>query len=339
MTIYNSATKLREDKTTKSLGGFRIEPVYPEDDNGLFNGEHKGSGAAIFLLRCDSLLSSRPTLPNGTKSFGISYLDDSESSPPVTCIVLEQKGHSEAFVEVIERILKRFKALDNSAIRPKAFIGCVEKYIADGKQKKPDALSQTEQLGLYSELWFLDYLLELVSDPNVAVSGWTGPKSAPKDFQLDCCAVEVKSTTSATQKKITISNSNQLHTTEDRPLFVLFMQFEDVQKCGDTLNKKVAKIRGTLKESKCLPAFERCLKEMKYDCRPAYDVTGYNYIDKTFYNVRDGFPCFQKSDEKSGMCKIRYQLEIGSLDQFRAPEADVVELLRKTGASNKKHQA
>ncbi len=334
MNLSDVYTEIRKNSTAKTLGGIRIVPLPAEQDTGLFVGIRSTSDATLLLFRCSSPPKTRSAKLPSCQAFKTRFVTYDEPSPATTWIELEQTKtmYSDQFMQVADSIIKQVEACAIPANRPARFIECVKGWRDAFKRTGAGNLSREEQAGLYAELWLLGtVLLPHVSDPGVAISGWTGPSGTPKDFQLDSCTVEMKTTTSSKEQKITISNATQLHTTGNPPLYVCFLQLEEAQGRGETLSARIALIRETLKGHYHLGIFNQQLHKARYRDPHSiyYDVRAYVYVSHSFFAVVDGFPCFQPNDLKEGMCDIKYSLQVGALANFRISQDDVIKRLKQ----------
>jgi hypothetical protein len=84
---------------------------------------------------------------------------------------------------------------------------------------KADVLPEEAQKGLIGELQILMLLINGLG-PKTALSAWTGPSGAPKDFELRWDCIEVKSRSGASQPYIKIANEHQLSDVDNRRLWL-----------------------------------------------------------------------------------------------------------------------
>jgi hypothetical protein len=88
----------------------------------------------------------------------------------------------------------------------------------------PDALSEEEAVGLFGELWFLEFWLEPVDAS--ALGAWTGPTGDRHDFKWRAASVEVKATRARSDgaAKHRISTLDQLEDPEQGELYLFSLR-------------------------------------------------------------------------------------------------------------------
>jgi len=87
-------------------------------------------------------------------------------------------------------------------------------------------LSASEEIGLYGELDFLQRILHLGLDPEIAVESWKGPFGGNQDFQLGTGAIEVKTSIAVDSFPARISNLDQLDSSQVSPLFLAALRLK-----------------------------------------------------------------------------------------------------------------
>lgn len=104
------------------------------------------------------------------------------------------------------------------------------------------ALTLEKEIGLFGELFFLEFLLETIG-PDTAVAAWQGPLSEEHDFSFESVTVEIK-TTSSERRRHTIHGLTQLVPVRGLPLTLISIQVtRGSPDLGRTLPQLVADVR------------------------------------------------------------------------------------------------
>lgn len=181
-------------------------------------------------------------------------------------------------------------------------------------------LSVQEQQGLYGELFFFRKLLLLPIDKVATTSLWVGPNMAPKDFQSDMWAVEVKTTTANGRSGISINGELQLDESNVEKLFLYNLIVEVLQQDGQTLPEIITNIRQLLiGENKALDAFENKLILSGYFNidEEAYKDRHYRIRKEQYFQVKDEFPRIKKHDLRLGVSDVKYNISLNcSIDNI-----------------------
>ena len=144
---------------------------------------------------------------------------------------------------------------------------------------------------------------------------WNGPDSSSYDIEMDSQYVEVKSTTLRDKKEVQISSQFQLQTT-DKPLWLVYCQFERMTIYGITIDSLVEELvkmgmdRDELNDKLNKRGFEIGMSSL----RQPYFI--HNMIKSI---VDDSFPritpeSFVNGDYPKGITKITYTVDLSGLD-------------------------
>lgn len=177
--------------------------------------------------------------------------------------------------------------------------------------RRSQTLSIQEQQGLYGELLFLRKLLLSRIDKVASLSYWIGPEMAPKDFQSDMWAVEVKTITENCFPNVSINGEQQLDESSVENLFLYNVVVEIPQQGGQLLPELVADIRGKLEQApSALNAFERKLMLAGYfdSDEESYMERRYHISKEHFYRVADEFPRIKNVDLRAGVSDVKYSI-------------------------------
>jgi len=202
----------------------------------------------------------------------------------------------------------------------------------------PDVLTGEEAVGLFGELWFLEFWLAPID--GAALRTWTGPDSDRHDFKWPAASVEVKATRAAGDGSAEhrISTLDQLDDPEEGDLYLFSLRARPDPIGGNSLNLSVDRIRASLALTpELLQLFDERLGQLGYNPghRQHYD-TPMRVIAEELYRVGQGFPrlTFDSFPEglPPGVDRIAYTLDLVACSGWRvatAPGAES-EALRAT---------
>lgn len=204
------------------------------------------------------------------------------------------------------------------------------------KRHAPEGLSEEAQQGLYGELWFFRNYMLLNMDSVSAASAWVGPRRANQDFQLDRCAVEVKTTSAGSHQLIQITNIRQLDDTGIEVLLLLHISL-DIRLGGlQSLPELVYEIRTLLENQKvkALSIFNECLIDAGYlDIHEnRYEELKYTIRNYDFFKVCQGFPRILESELLPGIGDVHYSVALASCIPFKVDETAALKYM--TGEFN-----
>lgn len=183
---------------------------------------------------------------------------------------------------------------------------------------RPEVLTEEAQKGLIGEL---EILKRLIADLGVkeALSAWTGPSGAPKDFELLENCIEVKARRGASQPYVKISSEHQLADVPRRRLWLAVLAVDKVHHPhGRTLTEYVADVAAMLdrEEPAAIIDWERDLGEVGYDSQHDYSPWRWIASEPEFYAVTDGFPRIT-APVPLGVTNVTHALALSACTPFR----------------------
>lgn len=201
-----------------------------------------------------------------------------------------------------------------------------------GRDKR---LSGDEQKGLLGELIVLEHHLLPVLSSRDAVTAWTGPGGAPKDFEIGHMCIEAKARRGAATPFIAISSEHQLDTAG---LDVLYLHVVEVDSAPQdsvdafTLADIAARVRERIAASDPVSAiqFEALLTSRGFSWEDDYEDTRWIWGASQIYEVGDGFPRITPACFPSGVTNVRYALSLQECIAFRVPENSIRLKLKET---------
>lgn len=188
-------------------------------------------------------------------------------------------------------------------------------------------LSAQEQQGLFGELFFLRKLLLSSIDKVTTTGFWLGPEKAPKDFQSDMWAVEVKTTAANSHSGISINGELQLDESELEQLFLFNLVVEILQQDGQTLPELIAVIRHLIDgDNRAASIFERKLMLSGYfDLdEEFYKERHYHIRKEQYFLVKDEFPRIKRDDLKMGVSEVKYCISLDLSNENMVIEEKVI---------------
>lgn len=236
---------------------------------------------------------------------------------------------NDIFASICGNIVNAISGVESEREGVRLVIAQLRKWKDLFSKRRNKELSTQEQQGLYGELFFLRKLINLI-DRVKAITTWVGPEMAPKDFQSDMWAVEVKTSTAATHSGISINGELQLDESSFEHLFLYNLIVEVSQQEGESLPGIIADIRILLSgDNKASVALEEKLLLAGY-----YDLDEDHYKDRYYqtrkeyyFRVKDDFPRIKKDELRKGVSEVKYNISLDFSDENKIIEADVIKVI------------
>lgn len=199
-------------------------------------------------------------------------------------------------------------------------------------------LSDTEAVGLFGELWFLEFWLGPID--RSLLSTWTGPAKDRHDFKSVGASVEVKATRARSDGAAThrITTLDQLEDPEQGQLHLFSLRISPDPVATHSLNASIARIRASFGGDPDLSReFDQRLAAVGYNPadRERYDET-FRVVAEELYRVDGAFPRLTRDSFSgglpSGVDEIAYSLDLAACASWRIATApgDVSRALRET---------
>ena len=157
---------------------------------------------------------------------------------------------------------------------------------------KTEILTEEEQKGLIGEIEILKIIM-LGLGAKAALTSWTGPSGAPKDFELAADCIEVKAKRVASQPFVSISNEHQLADVTDRALWLAVLAVDKVQQpYGKVLPECISEVTSLIErdDPALVPDWDAHLADAGYDPLHDYSQWRWQKSEPVFYSVTEGFP-------------------------------------------------
>lgn len=187
-----------------------------------------------------------------------------------------------------------------------------------------DVLSEEAQKGLVGEIEVLKLLFATVGAKS-ALTAWTGPSGAPKDFELKADCIEVKARRGASQPFVKITNEHQLADVPNRRLWLAILAVDKVQQPhGRTLTEFVSEITDLLErtEPSAIMDWDLHLADVGFDSLHDYAAWRWIVSAPEFHEVSEDFPRIA-TPVPLGVSSVSHALALSACTPFRANWSDV----------------
>lgn len=189
---------------------------------------------------------------------------------------------------------------------------------------KLEVLSEEAQKGLIGEIEVLKLLIATLG-AKPALTAWTGPAGAPKDFELRADCIEVKARRGASQLFVKITSEHQLADVPERRLWLGVLAVDKVQPPhGRTLTEHVDEVTELLErtEPSAIMDWDLHLADVGYDVLHDYSPWRWIVSSPEFHAVAEGFPRIAAA-VPLGVTGVTYALALSACAPFRT-DWDVV---------------
>ncbi len=168
--------------------------------------------------------------------------------------------------------------------------------------------------GLIGELLFISLHLQPAFGIEQAIQYWQGPDDLPQDFNVNSCAIEVKTQLGSTTPKVRISSADQLCTQlPDMYLHVVTLGKTD-SSADDAINLPtlVAQIKQKLEEESptSFENFNNQLYQTGYVDSDDYLQFSYILTSEQTYQIVEGFPRLCPDILTQGINSVRYDINL-----------------------------
>jgi hypothetical protein len=182
----------------------------------------------------------------------------------------------------------------------------------------PDALTPEAAVGLFGELWFLEYWLSPIDGRSL--EAWVGPGGDRHDFKWTEASVEVKATRARSDgaARHRISTLDQLEDPESGDLYLFSLRVSPDPIGRNSLNRSVNRIRNALNQRpELLATFDERLGLLGYS--PAHSQnydTPLRVVAEELYRVEGDFPRLRADSFSdgvpAGIDRIAYTLDLAA---------------------------
>ncbi|WP_210203065.1 PD-(D/E)XK motif protein [Pseudaminobacter soli (ex Li et al. 2025)] len=273
------------------------------------------------VLQLTDLPSPAPDLP---KLRNLEIRFQTLPGGPILYIRLTDNGQLELFETLCRDVIAAGELAETEPEALERAIGRTFRWHYLLRGGKPEALSEEAQKGLIGEIEVLKLLMANIGAKS-ALTAWTGPSGAPKDFELKADCIEVKARRGASQPFVKISNEFQLADVPDRRLWLAILAVDKVQPPhGRTLTEHVVEVTDLLErtEPSAIMYWDLHLADAGYDALHDYSTWRWIASPPDFHTITEGFPRIA-TPVPLGVSGVTYALALSACAPFRTDWDDV----------------
>lgn len=243
---------------------------------------------------------------------------------PILYIRLKDNAQLELFETLCRDVMAAGELAETEAEALERAIGRTFRWHYLLRGGKLEVLSEEAQKGLVGEIEVLKLLIATIG-AKPALTAWTGPSGAPKDFELKADCIEVKARRGASQPFVKITNEHQLADVPDRRLWLAVLAVDKVQPPhGMTLTEYVSEVTELLErtEPSAIMVWDLHLADVGYDVLHDYSAWRWIVSAPDFHAVTEGFPRIA-APVPLGLSSVSYALALSACTPFRTDWGDV----------------
>ncbi len=201
-------------------------------------------------------------------------------------------------------------------------------------------LSREEQVGLFSEIWFLFVWLIPRVGAERAVTGWCGPAGTRHDFMWERLSIEVKGTTSTRGRIHRIHGLDQLLVPEHGSLLFFSLRLRQESGANNTLPSVISACRRALENNPdSASLFEHTLAQSGYSgiYESDYLQIKYRIVEEALFRVIGEFPKIINESFKesvpAGVEKVDYEINLSGHERLiiAKSSSEMPEILQGSG--------
>lgn len=243
---------------------------------------------------------------------------------PILYIRLKDNAQLELFETLCRDVMAAGELAATEAEALERAIGRTFRWHYLLRSGKLDVLSEEAQKGLIGEIEVLKLLISTLG-AKPALTAWTGPSGAPKDFELKTDCIEVKARRGASQPFVKISNEFQLTEVQDHRLWLAILPVDKVQAPhGRTLAEYVSEVSERIQRTdpSVVMDWDLHLADAGYDI--LHDYSGWRWLssEPEFYAVTESFPRIA-APVPLGLSAVSYALALSACTPFRTDWVNV----------------
>jgi len=273
------------------------------------------------VLQLNNLPKPAPDLP---KLRNLEIRFQTLPGGPILYIRLKDSAQLELFETLCRDVIAAGELAETGAEALERAIGRTFRWHYLLRGGKLEVLSEEAQKGLIGEIEVLKLLIANFG-PKPALTAWTGPSGAPKDFELKADCIEVKTRRGAAQPFVKITNEHQLADVPDRRLWLAILAVDKVQQPhGETLTEHVTEVSDLLErtEPSSIMDWDLHLADAGYDVVHDYSACRWIVSSPEFHAISEGFPRIS-APVPLGVSAVSYALALSACTPFRTDWRDV----------------
>lgn len=239
-------------------------------------------------------------------------------------LVLEKHIDQDLFFSLCETLINALVEISDPLVGLSVALSQIKRWKAFMAGKNGRVLSADEVRGLFSELKFLQLMLDEMDTDIKAVEAWQGPETSHQDYIFSDTAVEVKSLSGRERNTVKISSEDQMESLNSN-LFLKVFRLIDMpdSKASLSLNELVKTVEETLTEAEAMEMFDSKLAKAGYVQLTAYDKPKFVIAEEQTYRVAGKFPKIVRSELNSGITRVAYEIKLESIRDYLCADKDV----------------
>ena len=276
---------------------------------------------AALVLRMNELPDPVPTLPK-LKNLEIRFQTLMEG--PIFYVRLKDHAQLELFQTLCRDVIAAGEIAQTESEALARAIARTFRWHYLLRGGKLETLSENDQKGLIGEIEILKLLITTLGAKS-ALAAWTGPKGAPKDFEMRADCIEVKARRGASKPFLKISNEHQLSEVTGRRLWLSVLAVDKAQPPhGKTLTDYHHEVTGLLEQAAPALIDEWGLRIADAGLDPFDDYSPWRWIASPadFYLVDDDFPRLA-TPVPIGVTGVSYSLALSACAPFKTAWTNV----------------
>lgn len=276
---------------------------------------------AALVLQLGDLPKPTPDLP---KLRNLEIRFQTLPGGPILYIRLKDNAQLELFETLCRDVMAAGELAETEAEALERAIGRTFRWHYLLRGGKLEVLSEEAQKGLVGEIEVLKLLIATIG-AKPALTSWTGPSGAPKDFELKADCIEAKARRGASQPFVKITNEHQLADVPDRRLWLAVLAVDKVQPPhGMTLTEYVSEVTELLErtEPSAIMDWDLHLADVGYDALHDYSAWRWIVSAPDFHAVTEGFPRIA-APVPLGLSSVSYALALSACTPFRTDWGNV----------------
>lgn len=327
MNLDESWGSLEEGVTAGRAGQALARRMHPDSPRDIRLAVDALTNARMLLVRVASpALDSSVEFPSAS-GFELRHvpLPDDGSRMITLGVILTRPDHADVFTSPVDDVSRRVAVADSDRMAVMELIARLRRWQGFLQRHEPEGLGPEDRRGLYGELWFLrEHLLPLLTT-GIAVGSWCGPRAANHDFQLQSCAVEVKTSVGKRHQMLHIASERQLDETGACTLVLFHLSLDERSGQGETLVQIVADLRSRVgPDPIAVEELDARLIDAGYLDSQAYryQSVGYTPRDSAFFRIEGRFPRITEGNLLPGVGDVRYMISLAACQPFLMTEQD-----------------
>lgn len=239
-------------------------------------------------------------------------------------LVLEKHVDQDLFYSLCETLVDELSKISDPLVGLSVALSQIKRWKAFLAGKQSRVLSAEEIRGLFSELKFLQQMLDQMDNELDALDAWQGPEASHQDFIFSDTAVEVKSLSGRERNTVKISSEDQLESLSSS-LFLKVFRLIDMpeSKASISLNELVKTVEETLTEAEAIDMFDTKLAKVGYVKMLNYDKPKFVIAEEQTYRVEGEFPKIVRSELSEGLIRVGYEIKLESIRGFLCEDKHV----------------